>query len=149
MSEDIKLNVVFPVGKKPEINFHESIYADKDCYIYWDMEHLKLNPSWVKDAPPEQKEVYAINSMLSRLESQQKRIAALREALEFYAAKDTWAWRLFTSYHDDGAEDDFENADICQDDVFLDNEESQFYGYAGKAAREALAEDNKLGDNKL
>ena len=75
-----KLNVVFPMGKKPEIVFIESVHAEKDCYIFWEMDHLKLNPSWIKDCPHEQKEIFAIDSMQSKYQRLGKAFDLIVEA---------------------------------------------------------------------
>ena len=82
-----KLNVVFPIGKRPEIKFTESFLVEKDCYIYWDMESLKLplfNGSISPSGPPEQKVVHAMSYLIKRNEELVKEVEELKGEVEYW-----------------------------------------------------------------
>lgn len=81
-----KFNVVFPIGKTPEINFIESKIVEKDCYVFWDMEYLIVKPSWIVDLPDKNKEIYSINSLIHRCERLESQNKIMREALESISA---------------------------------------------------------------
>lgn len=78
MSE-IQLNIIFPVGQKPNVKICESKFAEKDCYVYWDMEYLKLRPIWMPEQDIKHKEVYGINSMINAVKNLEQQNNQLQE----------------------------------------------------------------------